>query len=137
MGVLTVEELKEHFTKIGMIRAVHEIDKLNRSKQRKENISKRYFNRRLRFAKKFGVYSISQGSTEVTLYFEGNCKEDENLAHNLAVDFYAGNEDCECECDSDSEIHIRRGWFDDIMHLWINVYKDMKFDIYQSKLKMN
>jgi hypothetical protein len=135
MGYLTAKEVKEHFTKIGMMDAVHEIDKLSNSKKQKINISGLYFRRKRDFAKNFGAYSITQGCCSVSLYFECENKEAEKLAEDMGIDYLECDEGWETHEEDDAEIYVTRRWFDNIMHLWVNIYSNWNFDIYQMRFK--
>lgn len=118
MTYLVLEDLKEHFTKMGMNQTVEELDKFNESTKKKDRISNRYFQQKIEFATKFEAFSYIQSCCDVTLYFECEDEDAEKLADNLGFDYYDCADGWEEREEEYAEIHVPRRWFDDIMHSW-------------------
>lgn len=130
----------EHLTKLGHTEAVNEINKLL-NKDKAQNLRWRKYGARLKeFAKNFGVWDAYRSGQRVELEYEecGPCPYLEDLAKNINGEYYESADEAICaEYDeSGNKIVVKKVWFDNIMHLWINIYQDQDFDIFQSRLKV-
>jgi hypothetical protein len=132
------DDVLTHLTNLGYTDAVNEINKLL-NKDKASHLRWRMYGDRIRnFAKNFGVWDAYRSGNDITLEYEiyGYDKDLKELAENINGEFYESPEEDEyVEYDLNGDrIIVNLFWFELIMHLWINKYKDFDFDIYQSKL---
>lgn len=125
------DDIKEHLLKLGYTDALNEINKLLARDKMDTLRWGRYFKRVIDFAKNFGAYDVQMSCDTTDLFFEYHGIELEKLADNLKVHYYEKYDEDGYE--EDSEIVVNRGWFENIMHLWINKYQDYGFDIFQQR----
>ncbi len=129
MNDLSVMDVQEHFVKLGNKNVVKEIDILLDHVEVLKARHKDYIIQIEKFLLNFNIFNFSLDPWDVTLIFEGDFTENEQLADNMGLDYY---KEYDFEGDDIGKIEMPLEYMRSILHSWYEY--NNKLDIAQMRL---